>query len=291
MSKEAQDKSAEGAKVLAADLSAVFNFGDPNERYEKFLKRGRPAFRRLIESTLLHDAIIVPTQDFMSASVLVGVLGERMVLDLLERGGLRFLRIQGALAYVGNGGGIKSYEMKAGSGEPGAFCGPMDEAVMWALGGLKERPSDVAGLKRKILNATTEVSMASLTEAVRHETYMDVLKSPYLRTVFALRNENMDRLAGIAANQVRIYGGPDGAWQGDEIDIVMALAATNLELRLTDMVGCVDASTASPVGHLLKAKAERSLGGIKAAEAFATLREIADVPDIGEGVIAKEVKI
>ncbi len=57
------------------------------------------------------------------------------------------------------------------------------------------------------------------------------------------------------------------------------------------LAGCPDASTLSPVGHLLKAKAERSLGGLDAAEAFAVLREIADVPDVGEGVLSKQATV
>jgi hypothetical protein len=291
MTKQSDKESSQRPKVLAADMTAVFNFGDPNERYQKFLQRGRPALRRLFESTLLHDMIVIPTQDFMSATVLVGVLGERTVLELLERGGLRFLRVQGALAYVGNGGGIQSYEMTSAGGEQGAFCASAEAALAWALRGLTEQPSDAEGLKRRVLEASTEVKVASLVGDIRHETYMDVLNSPYLQELFALRSRNMERLVGIAPNQVRIYGGPDADWHGDEIDIVMSLAAANLELRLADAAGCADASTASPVGHLLKAKAERSLGGRDAAEAFAVLREVADVPDIGEGVLAKEVPI
>jgi hypothetical protein len=101
----------------------------------------------------------------------------------------------------------------------------------------------------------------------------------------------MDNLAGINPKQIRVYSGPETLREGDEIEGLLCMAAANLELRLGQLAGCPDASTLSPVGHLLKAKAERSLGGLDAAEAFAVLREIADVPDVGEGVLNKQATI
>ncbi len=160
------------AKIFAADLWPVFNFADPNVRYDGYLSRGRPALKGLIDSVLLHDEIVVPTQDFMAATVLVGVLGEDAVRTLLEAGCLRFLRVRGALAYVGNGGGIKSYEMTTAAGAAAPFMAPVEEAVSWALAGLKEQPQDVNTLRRQILEVTSEKSVAPLAEEVRHETYM-----------------------------------------------------------------------------------------------------------------------
>jgi hypothetical protein len=70
----------------------------------------------------------------------------------------------------------------------------------------------------------------------------------------------------------------------------MALAAANLELRLIETSSCNDASTAAPVGQMIKAKALRSFGR-EAAESFAEFREIADVPDIGEAILEKRISI
>src|SRR3989338_844782 len=142
---------------------AVFNYGDPNERYQRFLKRGHPAFKLLIDGVLLYDEIVIPTQDFMSLTILVGVLGERTVLDLLEAGCLRFLRLKGALSYIGNGGGIKAYDISSDEDQPLAFCAPIDTAVAWSLDGLSEKPKDPQ-LPRMVLQATEEVGIGSIVE-------------------------------------------------------------------------------------------------------------------------------
>jgi hypothetical protein len=138
------------------------------------------------------------------------------------------------------------------------------------------------------------VSLDPLIEAIRHETYMDVLQSDYLRATFHLRNTDMDRLHGIGPNGVRIYGGPDDdddGWSPDEINIILSLAVANLEFRLAQMTGCIDSSTASPVGHSIKAKAQRLSPASVALERFTQLRQITDVPDLGEGVLEKIVPL
>jgi len=284
-----KDRTVEEKNLLAAGMWSIFNFGDINERYSKFLARGRPMFKSLIESVLLYDRIFIPTQDFLSLTILVGVLGERSVLNLLEADRLRFLRLKGSLAYIGNGGGIQALEeIKSPEGKSHAFSAPVEAAVSWSLSGLAEKPKDPL-LPRLVVKATQEIDIKSFVDEIRHETYMDILNSPYLQDVFAIHDRDMNKLPGIEPTGVRIYGGPDGNWRGDEIDILMALSATNVELLLAQSVNCLDASTASPVGHLLKAKAERSFGKSNAEQALVILREIAGIPDLGEGILEKQI--
>lgn len=275
-------------KRFAADLWSVFNFADPNERYQKFLQRGRPALKQLLESLILHPETFVPTEDYMSLTVLVGTLGERAVLEMLESGRLKFVRLRGSLAYVGNGGGLQFYQIGSPS-DSAPHSAPADEAVAWALGGLNVPVKDPE-LARRVVDATQELEGSTIAEAIRHETYTDILKSPYLRNQFAVRNVDMTRLAGIEPNQVRIYGGPDTPHVGDEIDTVLMLGMANVELRLAELVGASDIATASPVGHLLKAKVERSSRS-DAADAFGELREIAGIPDVGEAVLTGQVEV
>lgn len=274
-------------RLLAASMWAIFNYDNPNERYQQFLKRGRGAFSSMIDGLVLYDQVIVPTQDFMSLTILVGVLGQRSVLDLLENKCLSFLRVKSAMAYVGNGTGITAFMVKSPTGECRPFCDSVEGAANWALRGLSDISVDPT-LSAKVVQATREIDVGDVIDEVRHETYMDVLNSQCLRDQFAIRNTDMDRLSGIEANGVRIYGGPDGNWHGDEIDILMALAATNLELCLADFANCVDSSTASPVGQIIKAKVERCLGWEKAT-GFGVLQEVAGIPDIAGTVLNEPV--
>lgn len=284
------ERTPENIKVLAANMWVVFTLDSPNERYRKFLEHARPSFKQLIESILLYKQTVIPTQDFLSLSALIGVLGERAVIELLESESLKFLRLNGAFGYIGNGGGIKNYEILSPEGQPDPLCGPIDDAIKWCLEGLSEKPTD-PNLPRLVLENTVELTASSIMDEIRHETYMDVLKSPYLRDTFALRNKHVDQLTGIGPNQVKIYGPSYGNWQGDEIAVVLSLAAANTELRMAEIAECTDSSTSSPVGHLIKAKAQRSFTKSQAIESFAVLREIADIPDIGEGILEKQIPL
>ena len=275
--------------VLAADMWPVFNFGNANDRYQKFIEHGKPAFEKFLESILLHDQIVVPTDDFMSLSVLLGVFGEKPLCELIEDGVLRFLRIQGALAYMGNGVGIKSYEMSR-SDNKHAFCAPLQETINWATNGV-----DISLDNEKILGlvhpVTQQVRLSTIVEEIKQETYTDVLTSDYLRNVFAIRNRHMDRLQGIGPKNVRIYGGPHANDSNDEISAVLKLAHTNIEIKVAELADCQDSSTSSPIGHLLKAKAKRTIPNAEFHEAFSILVDIADLPDVPNAVINGRIEI
>ncbi len=281
-------------QLLAADMWPIAMFEIPKKRIDRFNDQARPAYKRLVEGLLLYDKVVIPTQDFLALTSLVSVLGERSVIDLFDAGAVRFVRFKGTLAYVGNGGGIKFCEMFNDENRrtPQPFCAPLEDAVNFALSGLAEKPKDRT-LANLIVDATTEVNLQSVNEVIRHETYMDVLNSDHLRNTFAVRNSSMDHLAGITPNQVRTFGGVPWSdhWQGDEIDAVLAIAFANLELRLAQLADCYDASTVSPIGHLLRGKIERTLGASKASAAFANLRELAEIPDIGEGILTNQVSV
>lgn len=285
-----EEKLSRQQKLFAAGMWILWDFESDAKRYDKFLKRGRPFFKSLIEGVLLHDQIVIPTQDFMILTALLGILGECAVLDMLEMDCLRFLRINGFFGYQG-AKGIQTYEIHKPDGQKLPVFASAETAVDWAIGSRKEKPKSPK-LSGIVLEKTEEVKLNSIVYKIRHETYMDVLNSQYLRDFFALRNRHMDRLAGVGPNQVRIYGGTDGiSWKADEVGIVMALAQTNLELYLAQTLDCADLSTGSPVGHLIKGKVERTCTGQYALEAFAILKEIADIPDIGETVLQKSISL
>jgi hypothetical protein len=276
-------------KLLAADMWAVFTFGHPNDRYHTFLNEGRPSIKRLIESIILYPEIVIPTEDFISLAILVGSLGERSVIHLLEAGVLRFVRIKGSIAYIGNGGGLKSYEIRNSERLPTPHCAPLDASISWALQGLKERSKDPL-LPKLVQDTSIEISVPDFADRIRHETYMDVLNSQKLRSVFAIRNTHLDHLAGIRPNEVRGYAGRGSEWSKDEISTILALANTNMELYIAEAVHALDLSTSNPVGQIIKAKAQRAFGKT-AASAFADLREISDMPDIGETVLGDEASL
>lgn len=270
---------------------AIFNFDDPNQRYNRFLKEAKPKFQSFIESIILHEQIIVPTDDFMSLAILLGVLGQDSVIELMDNGVLGFLRIKGALSYIGNGGGLQAYEILTKEKEHQPFCSPKEDAIKWAISELNSQ-IDLDTVTQKVLKVTQELDLSDIKDEIRHETYMDVLKSQYLRAHFLIRSDNMDRLSGIGPDVVRVFGGHEvKVERSDEVSTILMLAHANVELRGAEYVGCDDSSTLSPVGHLLKAKQERVQLDLPSDDAFVIFREISGIPDIGELVLSKKLKI
>lgn len=262
---------------------AHFDFGDPNARYQNFLSVGRPRFSRLLDSLMLYDTVYIPTQDFMSASVLVGVLGDKAALEMLEAGDIKFIRLQGSLAYIGNGGGLQSYEILSDTEEPQAPFASDDKALDWALSGLKTTIDPL--VRTWILRNTQTIGMKDLYEVIKDETYKDILGSSHLRKAFAIRNTHLDRLVGVEPNQLRVAESIDPTVYGDEIDTVLRISRANLELHLAMRTGCIDSTTGSPIGHLLKGKNERIQSQNKPFESYGALKELAGIPDFSAYVL------
>jgi hypothetical protein len=69
-------------KIMAGTLSATFNID--GRHLERFAERRASTVRSLCDHLLLHDQILIPTQDYLTAAGLVRILGEHNVIALLE---------------------------------------------------------------------------------------------------------------------------------------------------------------------------------------------------------------
>lgn len=85
-------------KVLAGDLSARFNLDGGH--LQRYVHRPRTIMRSLCDQLILHDQILVPTHDYLTAAGLIRLLGERNVMSLLLTNQVRFVRLKGLFGYV-----------------------------------------------------------------------------------------------------------------------------------------------------------------------------------------------
>lgn len=269
--------------LFAGNMWSYFDPGSPNERYENFIRNGRHPLSTFLDSMLLYDKVIVPTHDFMSVVILISVFGEDGVAELIENNAVSFVRVKGALAYIGNGGGLASYDILHDQTRPVDQFADDDSTLEWALNGLSTKPRRV-NLSRMILENTQTFPMEKMVSLIREESYKDILDSPYLRTAFSLRNTSLDHLFGVEPNQFRC-GEIQTFEERDEIDSVLRIARANLEMLLALQTGCTDTATGTPVGHVLKAKQQRGSARSSPFETFGSLKEITEVPDIASYVI------
>lgn len=268
--------------ILVSSMWLGLTLAPTQKRYDAFLNRARPAFARLIESILLHDKVVVPTDDYLSLTAIVDVLGERAAIALMESGALSFLRPRGFLTYVGGGGGVleANFPFRGDGTDATAVGADIPEAVSWALSGLTKRPDDLVG--RLAVENSTEVNLSKLRTEVANAAYSDFRLLPGCCSI------DPARIPGLTGKSVKILGGQSATSVNGHAEVVLALATAHLELRLMAGAAANDSATVTPIGHALRARQLR-LGGTE--ESFAHLRELADVPDIAEAVLAKQINI
>lgn len=272
------------SKIVVGDMWPVVNFGDPNERFKKFVTDQRESIKRFVEALITHDKVLIPTDDYMSLVVALHTFGEDGVLTLIENNTLGFLRIKGGLGYVGGGAGLRAYAIQSKEGPMKPFCAPMDDAIEWAIGGLLGS-YDKKTITRAVTEATTELATSVVWEQIRKETIDDVTASPDMAERFGLTGANVDSLPGIGPAGVMIYGGESPSEATNEIEALLRLAHANLELRAAEEVDADDLSTSCPIGHVLKAKRARVDNALSGEQSWSTLREITELPDVAETVL------
>ncbi len=85
-------------KVLAGNLSATFNLDGGH--LQRYLQRKEAITKSLCEEIILHDQIIIPTHDYLTACGIFLLLGEKNFISLLHSEKIRFLRLRGVFGYV-----------------------------------------------------------------------------------------------------------------------------------------------------------------------------------------------
>lgn len=274
--------------ILSADMYPVIASRDPNERLNLFLKTGGSAFQNLIDSLIIHDEVVIPTQDFLVVNVLVGIIGEANLRRCLESGILRFVRIRGVLAYAGSGGhvhGLCSLTTKACT-EEDPKSASTEEVLHWAFSGLTES-NETPFLRTEIMESITEIEISTLLQNTVNDTKLDLSQS-VLYEKFESEEIAKGVLPGLAPADVRIYESPHIKGQCDDVDLVLHTANVNIEIALSETQKCTSCSTSSPILSVLQAK-DAEIRGREEHKRFFELRKAASIPDLGRGVVEKNI--
>jgi hypothetical protein len=279
-------EQSDKGRTLVSSLWVNYNMAPPAERCNRFYKRSDIPFRHLIDSLLIDDEVLVPTQDFMALPVFLRRLGGASFVELLESGCFKFVRFSGAIGYAGGGVGMIIFGIEHPDGRKRPITAPIAEAARTSVEsvGMFADRSLISALEK----ATIELDVAETFSPIATETYRDVQHSAKLSRWFASRSQTFQNLTGIQSNQARIYGGPDVDWSGDEIDVLLALATANLELRMAEMLSCTNSASTSPVQEVINAKALRMA---PSSSGFTALRQLIDIPDVGAGVLNNQIAL
>src|ERR1700737_3094542 len=265
--------------VLLGSFSCWPDLGDANARYERFLKGGAGPFKSLIESLLLFDRIVIPTNDYMPLALIVGVFGDQATSLMLESEAIQFARFAGMVCYVGNGGGIRTAKIQSGDERKYRWSSASsEEAARTALEGLNTS-FDRAALRQKALKETIEFSIDVENEGFSKSVYDEVARMPHI--LAATGRIELNRLPGIEPTGVRVLGSFPDIDKPDDISQVLRTAQACLGERPAGIPSCDDIFTSSQGGELFKFEMNRFSKDHDLSEGYNKLIELAELPDVG----------
>jgi len=261
-----------------------------------------PAYwARLADYLLMYDQIVIPTGNLQILSVLRFMLGDDVLLELLETRTIVFTRFDQWFGYVGSAGVIF---FKVGDGPENkravpnlatSHILPLDEAIDAVFIAMNP-PSTLETryrYKTLLLDRTVQLATESLLEGVRAEAYRDIKDSPYLQALLSIRNggRSIENLAGSKADTVTVFNPHVPPERNDppEIRAVLRVVFENFLLgvggkaEVSELTG--DGSTFS----ILQAKGQRLGYSPHGRSAFAQIQQISGVPDLGLAFASKQL--
>lgn len=256
---------------------------------------------RLADYLLMYDQIVIPTGNLQILSVLRFMLGDDVLLELLETRTIVLTRFDQWFGYVGTAGVVF---FKVGDGPDNkrtvpnlatSHFLPLDEAIDAAF--IATNPPSTLETrhtyKTLLLNRTAQLATESLLEDVRAEAYRDIRDSPYLQALLSIRNagRSIENLAGSKADTVTVFNPHVPPEKNDlpEIRAVLRVVFENLLLgvggkaEVSELTG--DGSTLS----ILQAKGQRLGYSPHGRSAFAQIQQVSGVPDLGMAFASKQL--
>ena len=261
--------------TISSRLTA--HFQPDGGHLQHYLSRKHAIRTALCEDLILHDQILIPTPDFLSAAGLVLLFGENAVLDLLEQNRIKFIRTRCVFGYARgteNDGGIVVFH------HPQNLT-PQDSAIEDAVrAGLSAIPTHLkerAQLYQRIVQSTTPEETAAIVKAVTKEAIADLKHTPLWKSEYNYHTPDLLLLPGVSKMEVRVIG--EGYTPRTHVvDTLLALCLYNSDVYLSQKYKSTSISPFSPIGDLLNVKIAR----VKTTgRAFWTLCKVNGVPDLG----------
>jgi hypothetical protein len=288
------NKGTEMLKILAGSLSATFNID--GRHLERFEKRRASIVHSLCDHLLLHDQILIPTQDYQTAAGLVRILGEHNVITLLEEERLHFVRLRGFFGYVRGSGPDGRLLAMSDPTSKMPSSSPIDQSVDMGLGTIKGEYTQHNRLKKLLIDRSHELALSSVVDAIHKDAYADLSQTSLWKECYRFSNPDLLALPGAKENEVRVIG-PGTDVTNNVIDACLALGLMNIELYLAKQFDCASSSTGSPMGDCISLKIPHLTSDHAVPEKLWHFLDVAGVPDISgplltdRGEMAKFLKL
>lgn len=265
-------------KTVSSRLTAHFNVDGGH--LKRYLSRKPIITKSFCEDLILHDQILIPTQDYLTACGLILTIGERGFIEIIERGMLKFIRTRGGFGFISG----------KGTGEIGIFGdpnhkkpldAPLEKSVEAGLKVIEDRIKDKKKLLEIIIQNSISIEWSKILKAVKREAVQDLKYTNLWKPEYESNNPDFIVFPVKNKIQVRVIGPGHDPMKNIE-DALLALTLYNSDLYLAEKYECENTSPFYPVGDLLEIKKNRIFKTTGYSGKFWSLLEINGVPDLSQ---------
>lgn len=266
-------------KILSGRLSAYFNI-DGNH-LNRYIQNKEYLTKTICEELILHDQLLVPTQDYLTASGLILLIGEKNFISLLELDKIRFLRLRGAFGYAR---GTEINGSLVTFGDPNKNK-PQDtdieRSITLGLDTIGNNLKNKKIIHKLLTKQSIPLELSEIIDKTRLDSYGDLKQTHLWKNDYEFSNKDLLALPGVEKMQVRVIG-PNSDVNDNIIDTLLSIALYNVEFYLSDAYGCNSISTGSPLGEMIDLKINRLYDKKDNIENLWNLLEVNDIPDLGK---------
>lgn len=271
------------------------------ERASDMMVNSAEYWSRVADYLLMYDQIVIPTGNMQILSVLRFMLGDDVLLELLQTRAIVFTRFDHWFGYIGTVG-IAAFKFGDNPDleriHPNlaiTHFQPLGDAIDGAF--ISMNPASSTEVRQRyrtlLLDTTAQLQTEQLLKEVRDEAYRDIQGSPYLQELLAIRNaeRGLDNLVGSKPDTVSIFNPHVPATNLDhpEIRAVLRVAFENFLLAMGGKVQANELAGDSSILSVLQAKGQRHGYSPQGRNAFAQLMNVAGVPALGAAFASKQL--
>ena len=265
-------------KTVSSRLTARFN--PDGGHLGRYLERKSVITKSFCEDLILHDQVLVPTQDYLTACGLILIIGEKGFIELLERDKLKFIRTRGGVGFCSGKGPAELGIFNLRNNQH-PISSPIEQSVDAGLRVIKDRINEKKKIHEIIVQNSFSIEWTTILEAVKRESTQDLKYTDLWRSEYESNNPGCIVLPPTKKIEVRIVG-PGYDPKRNIADTLLALALYNSDLYLAEKYKCQDISPFYTVGDLLDIKQKRLLKSTGYSDKLWTLLEVNGVPDLSQ---------
>jgi len=271
-------------KTVSSRLTAHFNVDGGH--LKRYLSRKPVITKSFCEDLLLHDQVLVPTQDYLTACGLILTIGERGFIDLIDRDILKFIRTRGGFGFV-SGKGTGEIRIFGDPSHQKPLDAPLEQSVEAGLRVIERRVKEKKKLLELIIQNSFSIEWSTILKAVKRESIQDLKYTKLWRSKYESNNPDFIVFPARDKIQVRVIG-PGHDPKRNIADALLALTLYNSDLYLSEKFDSENTSPFYPVGDLLEIKKNRLFKSTAYSGNFWSLLEINGVPDLSQIDLAQE---